>query len=26
VGDDPEDEDLLRFIPTIRLVNVGIAF
>lgn len=26
VGDDPEDDDLLRFIPTIRLVNVGIAF
>lgn len=26
VGDDPADEDLLRFIPTIRLVNVGIAF
>jgi hypothetical protein len=26
VGDDPEDDDLLRFIPTFRIVNVGIAF
>lgn len=26
VGDEEESEDLLEFIPTLRIVNVGIAF